>query len=178
MGLWLPPSVQDRLVDERQAADSEADRLVQHDIETAKRFTRDMQRIDPYLELVWIGKPPHWDDRVDPPPGIAFSRWHLRRNNPDAPDTYIPWTTPDGGYREPDSGIFDYLAANDMWNDGYNRRARVREARRAAEKARSQDRDRAERMQEFHERFKAKESPSVSMTSAGKWTYRAAARKG
>lgn len=179
MTLWVPPHIQDQLVDDRRAGNADADRLVEHDILTAKRFTRELQRIDPYLELVWVGKPPGWDDAVEPPPGIAFERWHVRRKNPDAPDTYLPHVGARGEYREPDSGVFTMLAEGDMWSAGWNERQRKREARQQAEKARSKERERMEIRAEMRERFKAKESPGVSMANQGSgWSFRAGGRRG
>lgn len=178
MALWVPPGVQRQLVDERREDDADVDRLVAHDIATAKRFTVELRRIDPHLELVYVGKPPGWDDRVEPPPGIVFHRFHVRRNNPDAPDTYIPHVGPGGEYREPDSGIFTMLAEHDMWSRGWDERKRRREARRQAEKARAKEREREEIRLEMRERLHAKENPGVSMADAGGWTYRAGARKG
>lgn len=178
MSLWVPPHVQTKLVDERREGDADVDQLVQHDIRTAKEFTRQLRAIDPFLELVYVGKPPHWDDRVDPPPGIVWHRWCIRRQNPDAPDSYIAWTMPDGSFREPDSGIFEMLAEGDMWSSGWNERQRKRAAREQAEKARKKDREREEIREEMRERFKAKEAPAVSMANQGRgWSYRAAARK-
>jgi hypothetical protein len=178
MALWVPPSVQQGLVDDRREGDAEVDRLVQHDIQTAKEFTRQLREIDPFLELVYVGKPPRWDDAVDPPPDIVFNRWHVRRNNPDAPDTYRAHTGPRGEFREPDSGIFETLAEGDMWARGWDERKRKREAREAADKARKKERERMEIREEMRDRLQAKEAPSVSMANQGRgWAYRAGARK-
>lgn len=178
MGLWVPPSVQTRLVDERRQDDAEVDRLVQHDIETAKRFDRELKRIDPYLELAYIGRPPSWADGVDPPPGIVWHRWHVIRHNPDAPDSYTPHVGAGGEYREPDSGLFEELAASDMWSSQNQARARRREAQAQAERARSKEREREAIKDEIAERLRSRENPSVSFADAGKWSYRAGARKG
>lgn len=179
MSLWLPPDVQARMNTERADDNAEADLLVQHDIQTAKRFTRELQAIDPYLELVWVGRPPGWPDHVDPPAGIVFERWHVRRRNPDAPDTYIAWAGVDGSYREPDSGIFTMLAEGDMWSSGWNERKRRREAREQAEKARKREREREELREEIRDRWKAKTNLGVSFANQGRgWSYRAGARKG
>jgi hypothetical protein len=55
---------------------------------------------------------------IDPaqcPPSAIPGRWHVRRNNPPpAVPTYIPITTPDGGYRDPDSGVIAELANIDL----------------------------------------------------------------
>lgn len=178
MSLWVPPHVQTKLVDERREGDADVDQLVQHDIRTAKEFTRQLRAIDPFLELVYVGKPPHWDDRVDPPPGIVWHRWHIRRNNPDAPDSYIAHTGPRGEFREPDSGMFTMLAEGDMWSSGWDERKRKRLAREEAEKARRKERERIEIREEMRERLHAKENPGVSMTGQGRgWSYRAGARK-
>jgi hypothetical protein len=42
-------------------------------------------------------------------------RWHVKKQNEGVPDSYMPITTPDGGYREPDSGVLNEMADRDMW---------------------------------------------------------------
>jgi hypothetical protein len=48
--------------------------------------------------------------------GAKPNRWHVYRDNgPPVGPSYIPIETPDGGYREPDSGIIEELKQRDMW---------------------------------------------------------------
>ena len=57
-------------------------------------------------------------DRAEEKYGIKRGRWHIhRRNTPPASDSYIPIETPDGGYREPDSGVLNELRERDLRRD-------------------------------------------------------------
>ena len=66
----------------------------------------------PRMEVVLV-KP-----SIDPehaPANVIPGRWHVRRNNdPPAVPTYIPITAPDGGYRDPDSGVTAELVNVDL----------------------------------------------------------------
>lgn len=51
----------------------------------------------------------------DIPESCIPGRWHVRRNNPPpAVPSYIPITTPDGGYRDPDFGVVEELHRIDL----------------------------------------------------------------
>jgi hypothetical protein len=51
--------------------------------------------------------------------GMKPGFFHVRRqNDPPAANTYIPIQTPEGGFREPDSGVLDELRHMDMWKHG------------------------------------------------------------
>lgn len=55
---------------------------------------------------------------IDPekcPESCIPGRWHVRRNNsPPTLPSYIPITTPDGGYRDPDFGVVEELHRIDL----------------------------------------------------------------
>lgn len=51
----------------------------------------------------------------DAPASCIPGRWHIcRQNPPPAVPSYIPITTPDGGYRDPDFGVVAELAEIDL----------------------------------------------------------------
>lgn len=47
--------------------------------------------------------------------GTVSGRWHVERKNPGVLPSYFPITTPDGGYREPDFGVYEEIKRRDMW---------------------------------------------------------------
>ena len=93
----------------RERADAERAQQTDAVIGRGMRFNLLLKEIDPYLELVFA----HDDADV---PGVIPSRWHVCRHNPDTMDTYMPITTPTGGYREPAEDILDALRRRDLWN--------------------------------------------------------------
>lgn len=178
--LWVPRQVKEKLVAERQELDADTDLLVDHEVhrrmEAAERFDVELRRIDPYLRLRYIRKPPGWPDDVESPePGIVLDRWHVIRYNPDAPPTFMAITTPDGGYRDPDSGVLEDLSRADAWSTRSLDRAAKRRARVAAEKQRDNDRHREALKDELVERVRAANHAQVSLASG--WTNRAGARR-
>lgn len=168
--LWLPGGE----VDQRHRADAERDRLTDHEVarqlETVRRFNRELRRLDEYLELVWVTRPR--DPAVRPLPGMIWERWHVRRRNPDAPDTYLALTAPDGSYVEPSSRVFSMLAEHDLWRGDVQRRDRERRAREAADRERARDAAREERLEEFQLRYKAAVSPGVLFSPDVGWRAR------
>lgn len=72
-----------------------------------------LRSMDPLLGLVFVK--PVAEEML--PPGAIPGRWHVKRDNPPpAVPTYIPITTPDGGYREPSERILMELADRDLTN--------------------------------------------------------------
>lgn len=70
----------------------------------------------PEMEVVFV-RHDIQPDRL--PESAVAGRWHVRRNNPlPALPSYIPITTPDGGYRDPDSGVAAELADIDLTRPG------------------------------------------------------------
>lgn len=114
MTLFVPESVR------KAQADAEMNTFVDiallRECRIAKDITKELKGIDPYLEVVYINRPPDWNDAVDgsPPGGIQFNRWHVKRHNPGTQDTYYAYTTPGGGYREPDSGMIELVRRMDL----------------------------------------------------------------
>lgn len=103
MSLVLPAWVQSNL---------ERERAVDGQIALALEWTKILRQRDDRLSVVWVG------DYV-PSNDMVANRWHVRRrNDPPADDSYFAITTPDGGYREPDGGVAEEMAARDMRRPG------------------------------------------------------------
>ena len=81
-----------------------------------------LKDLDPQLDLVWV------KEKALPLPGLTPARWHVRRRNKGAPDTYFAITQEDGGYMEPHAGIIDQLKQADLSRVG-NMGAFLRERR-------------------------------------------------
>ena len=62
-----------------------------------KQINAELQKLDPYLELVWIG--PNAARGVIP--GVEPGRWHVRRTPPGIIHSYWPIMGPDKEYAEP-----------------------------------------------------------------------------
>src|SRR5690606_25972222 len=113
--------------------------------------------LDPKLSVGWV------DERAPTNlPGIVPGRWHVVRRIDDGPDHYMAIVTPDGGYREPDSGVVFELQQQDLWNARarHDRERRIEEQRIAKERER--ERDREERVDELAARLKAKRDPNAT----------------
>ena len=67
-----------------------------------------LKDLDPQLDLVWV------KEKAPPLPGLTPARWHVRRRNQGAPDTYFAITQEDGGYMEPHAGIIEQLKQADL----------------------------------------------------------------
>lgn len=124
--LYAPPELR-RVVEAEQYKDGAA--KVDPGIRSALRT------IDPELDLLRV--------RLDIapeviPPGAVPGRWHVRNNGAKPLPTFTPIETPDGGYREPDSGVIRELRRRDMRN---------REVRRM-----TYERDERQRKQDKHDK--------------------------
>jgi hypothetical protein len=133
-------------------------------------FNRELRKMDPYLELIFIGD----DAGVQ---GAVPNRYHLSRRSPDAPATLISITDEHGGFVEPGSAIFDKLAEGDLWS-ARSRRER-QNAQQEAERARDRKRAREteQRQEELKDRYNAAFRTSVSMADTG-WSQNASGRRG
>ncbi len=97
-------------------ANAEREELVDKHLQGAVALATALQRLDPRLEL-WKAN----DRHPDPPSGVIPGYWHVvRHNDPPAPDSYKPITTPSGGFREPDSGVLHELERDDSWGRHYS----------------------------------------------------------
>lgn len=134
-------------------------------------FNRELARIEPGLRLVWCPDPAPVDAVAT---GAKPGRWHVMRPNPGAPISLLPIVMPDGGFRQPDSSVFEELRKSDLWssvNAEERRRARLR-----AEDARvrREQREREDRAQDALERWKAVSRAQVSMSRDTPWSQNAA----
>ena len=77
----------------------------------ADALERELKELDSALSLVWIGS------RAPEFPGVSPGRFHVRRANPGAPNTFMPIEGPDGEYLEPSFRIVEELKRNDLWDD-------------------------------------------------------------
>lgn len=115
--LYAPPELR-RVVEAEQYRDSSA--KVDAGIRSALRA------IDPELDLLRV--------RLDIapeaiPPGAVPGRWHVRNRGAKPLPTFTPIETPEGGYREPDSGVLRELIRRDMRNRAVRRRTYERDER-------------------------------------------------
>ena len=99
----LPPDIR---------ANVERDEMVDRQMGKAQALADALIAHDPQLRLVFFG------DRSEPIYGIKPGRWHVQRLNQGTADTYMPITTPDGGYREPDFGVLEEIRQRDLWRPG------------------------------------------------------------
>lgn len=140
--------------------------------EACEEFNVELRRMDPHLELVW------YPENARAAQGFVRGRYHLIRHNPDASGSVEPLVDEVGGFREPDSSIYEWLARSDMWNDramAERRRitARAIDARCAADR-----RDEEDRKAELVDRANAAWRATVSMDSDNAWSQNAAGKRG
>ena len=134
-------------------------------------FNPELAHIDPYLELVF------WPDHVPAPMGFVAGRYHIVRHNPGAPGSVEPLVAADGGFRQPDSSLFEFLRASDMWNEQAMRdRRRVMQSAKDAQAAR-EHREAEDRREELRDRVNAATRTSVSMTDVP-WSQNAQGARG
>lgn len=128
LGLLLPSEV---VAEEINAEIAEQ---LEVEDEEAKLWTKELQHVDPTLEL--RRATPTADD-----PELEAGQWVIRKKVPGEVDAYIP--LPPG--RPPGSWILEWLSAADLWNPQVHRdhkeaKRKLREARRRAEKLRAEQR--------------------------------------
>jgi hypothetical protein len=165
MPLLLPPGVI-RDLRQEQARDIAAAQRT----EICKAFNPELKHIDEHLELVW------WPAHNPPSPGFIAGRYHLVRHNPNASGSVEPLIGPNGEFREPDSSLFEWLRASDMWNAQANReRRRVMQAAKDAE-ARRRQRENEDHAEELRDRVNAATRASVSMVPG--WSQTVAGKRG
>jgi hypothetical protein len=134
-------------------------------------WNRRLQEIDPALALAFAGENACG-------PGLVPGRWHVRRRNPMGPDTYWPIQTPDGEFREMDSGVLAEFVAADLWNTQVlrDREKSVMRAARSAE--RDKDNHKEGRVGELALAIKAQTNPSTLISRDVRWSSRPAGKRG
>lgn len=115
------------LIPGKVAADLEAERFIEERLEVARYWDRELQRLDPRLSLVWVNE-------NATSPGLVPGRWHIRRENEQTADSFIPVVGPEDEYRDMGSDVLERLKAADRWNDAVERE-RKRRAERAKRRA-------------------------------------------
>lgn len=93
-------------------ANIEAEEMAERHFAQAVPLLMALKDFDPdIVDIKFFG------ERAEEKYGIKRNRWHIHRKNiPPASDSYIPIETPDGGYREPDSGVLNELRERDLRN--------------------------------------------------------------
>lgn len=101
----------------------ERERFIDGQIMLGLYWTRVLKDFDERLSVVFITENAHAiavEDGVTYKveiPGIVPGRWHVRRkNDPPYADTYMPITTPEGEYREPDAQVVEEVQRRSMQN--------------------------------------------------------------
>lgn len=170
MSLYLPERAAREVHQNNEAYRHQILEMV-HRKTTMDGFNRDLKQIDPYLELIWA---PGNANAV----GLTPNRYHILRHVPGGPPSLWPIETDDGGYREPDSGVFEMLRRNDMWSSeaSYDRKKR-KEALQAAED-RHKVLEREALAEEVEERWKAATRTQVLMSPDVKWAQNSSGRRG
>lgn len=91
-------------------ANIEREEVVDRELGRAQAVSKALRQYDERLSLVWV------KDNAPADRSLVPGRWHVhRRNDPPAPDSYMPITGPSGEYREPHHGILNELAERDLW---------------------------------------------------------------
>jgi hypothetical protein len=165
MGLLLPDSV---VRDVR--AQGQADLSAGERDQVCEEFTRELRRIDSYLELV------RFPERAAPHPGLVPGAYHIVRWNPTMAPTVEALVDRFGQPLAMGSWVFDKLRKSDLWS-GEAQRDRERMDRRAvAAKEAAKARERADHREELRDRLNAATRTSVSMVPG--WSQNAAGKKG
>ena len=174
--MWLPPTVSKELLAEREQFRAELEQQVVREKmlkvkDTLDYFNYHLRRIDDKLEMVRAANTVRRDSCLKPG-YYAIIRWNVG-----APPSVINIEGPNGEFVEPNSGVFDMLARNDMWDPANQRLVAQRHelARQAAERER--ERERAERQEELRDRVNAAMRTSVSMNSSIPWSQNARGRR-
>lgn len=166
-GKWIPDSTAREYSDLRALYGAELGRMLESGSAVTEEWNRVLYQIDPELRLVKARESADF-------PGLTPGFYHLVRRNALGAPSLIP-VERDGEYTDPDSSMLEKLRENDLWNDrvAKDRRQVAEELERQRQHAKAREKE--ERHDEIAERWKAVSNPGVSMASAGKWRYRAAA---
>lgn len=165
--LYLPPSV---VADERQRYAADLLSRVDSDDPVAQRFTVLLRRIDPRLRLVRAR------ERIEPGTPLVPGYYHLLRFNEHAPISVFTLHD-NGAFAEPNSRVFERLAAGDLHDPRVMRELRdaPEQARREAERERN--RERVARREELRDRVNAATRAQVSMDDTLPWTQNSQGRR-
>lgn len=95
-------------------------------------------------------------------PGLVPGYYHVLRNPPGGPVSIFCVQTPEGGFREPDSGLIESLERADLWNGRALKARQKREIEAAKEKERNREMEAADRILEYAERVASLDRLSVT----------------
>jgi hypothetical protein len=99
-----------------------------------REIDRELKKVDPYLELVYVG--PRASRKI---PGLEPGRWHIRRSAPGVLDTYWPIMGENKEYVEPTFQIIEDMKKADLWRKGALQELRDRQERKAKEARRAEE---------------------------------------
>ena len=170
--LWVPPQVDRKLREERNAYTASVEAMAQRVGSVIEEFTARLREIDPYLELIF--SPP----KENLPAGMVPGRYMCMRHNPGAPPSLMVIETEDGKFMEPGSKLLDDLRSRDMWSPQAVRAREEKKRARLAYEERQKEREREERRAEILERWAAVSRTFVSMDQSTPWSQNANGRRG
>lgn len=168
MTLYLPPAV---AAERRREFAAEIDKRCDHGDPVAQEWTRKLQQIDGRLmmvrahQLIPVGTP------------LIPGFYHVLKVNDDAPMSVFA-VNENGRFCEPDSRVFERLAAGDLRDPRTLRRWAQAERRERAANEREIELEHEERRDELRERVDAATRTQVSLTAAQRWTQNVAGRRG
>lgn len=168
-GLWTPPAVQRELVERRHQYAANLVHMMQMK-HTMDFFNKQLQEIDPYLQLVKAEE--HVEAGIPLRPGF----WHIVRHNPGAPPSVMTIEGEKGEYIEPNSRLFTLLQKNDMWNSNSLKEENRKRRKLLEAEERQKQREREARQQEMFERVQAATRVQVSMLP--NWSQNVAGKRG
>lgn len=144
---------------DHMAQNARREQMVDATLEAIPYWNRLLKLIDDRLALVFAS------DEANAP-GLLPGRWHVRRRNtPPAPDSYMPITLPDGGYRPMASDILDELRSRDLWRGDVANQIMVEKFERERLYAEKRDAEqKAQRVSDLADRIKSIDGVSVSMS--------------
>jgi hypothetical protein len=122
------------------------------DIAESVRWTEELRRIDPSLEVTWV---PEQATEFEHP-----ARWHVRKRIPGDFDEWWPLLTDAkdvaegnarevGAYKAPGSWLLHALTAADMWNPRVHRSKKEARAKLREAKTRAREREAEQRQDEM-----------------------------
>lgn len=162
MSLWTPGRVDRKTLDQRERYSASMEQMMDRFKSVLDRFNPELKRLDPDMEMVFF---PHTVDL----PGVRPGRYHVVKRVPWGPPSLIPIVGPRGEFVEPDSGLFTWLAKNDMWNARSRRERERLEADAESARLRQSERETEDRQQEILERWRAVKRTQVSMNTDTAW---------
>lgn len=166
MGLLLPDHVVRDVRGERAAQIEMGERNA-----ACAEYTRELKRIDSYLEMVFF------PERAPAQPGMVPGAYHVVRWNPTAAPTVEALVDHFGGPLALGSWVYDKVRASDLWNAEVVKDRERFEKRALAARDAAKAREQEDHMTELRERADAAWRTQVSLTDAP-WSQNAAGRRG